>query len=388
MPRDVQRFRKIYPYVRVQPVNETTAGAAVDTSGLDWKESCRVATTSNISLSPSPSSIDSVTLSPDDRVLVKNQTTASQNGIYYFDGTDLTRTTDGSGANLTSGAAVYIEEGSNSAGCSFILITTNPITVGSTNLTWIKFAGAGSAIFTSTTTPTNKANTNYSVAFDSSGSYASTVGSDVYFYVSGSNEYRAVFGGTVLISGTTHMQNDLYLGGRLLNSGGSNLVTAGTGITINQDADGINIGLTPSIGGNSTPSQYLRFLAGSTSTTNDNASKYSIGMDYFDYTNAPFSFSTATYYFNAIVKVSTGTTGSIDLYDYNGNVAGVPGAITGSTLTTSSSTTYELVTAQVDWLTGASSSTLFEARLWCNPSGSNLDVSCKGCWLEIRPATL
>ncbi|GIV52261.1 MAG: hypothetical protein KatS3mg038_2782 [Candidatus Kapaibacterium sp.] len=50
--------------------------------GLAWKDDVRVATTGNINIASAPSSIDGVTLSNGDRVLVKDQTDAKENGIY------------------------------------------------------------------------------------------------------------------------------------------------------------------------------------------------------------------------------------------------------------------------------------------------------------------
>lgn len=384
MPKDAQRFRKIYTSIRLQPIPETTAGASVDTAGLDWKESCRVATTANISLTPSPTSIDGVTLDVDDRILVKDQSSASQNGIYYFDGTDFVRTTDASGSNLTSGAAVYIEEGNVNSECSFVLTTHNPITVGSTSLTWIKFAGAGSAIFTSITSPGQYAKTDYMVSFDTDLRYTSAIGSDVYFFVSGSDTEKSVFGGDVVISGTSHL-SDLRLGGLLLNSGGTNLINAGTGITINQDATGIEIGLTPSVGGgSSTPPTVMRFLAGTSVVDNDSVSKNSLGMDFFDYNNLPAAASSLQYFYCAIGKPASGTVGYMDLYDYSGMLDGIPGAITGSTLTFTSTSSYECVSASLDYLTGSTDVSIFESRAWCSLSGTNLNFTCKGAWLEIR----
>ena len=51
---------------------------------LNHKLSCRVSSSSNINISDPPSSIDSITLAPKDRVLLYNQSTASENGIYIY----------------------------------------------------------------------------------------------------------------------------------------------------------------------------------------------------------------------------------------------------------------------------------------------------------------
>ena len=116
--------------------------------GLDVKDSARVATTgSNIDLSSAPAAIDGVTLSSGDRVLVKDQSTASANGIYTYagSGSSMTRATDfDADAEVTSGAFVFIEEGTANGDNGFVLTTDGSITVGTTNLAFAQFSGAGS----------------------------------------------------------------------------------------------------------------------------------------------------------------------------------------------------------------------------------------------------
>jgi hypothetical protein len=116
--------------------------------GLDVKDSARVATTgSNIDLSSAPAAIDGVTLSSGDRVLVKDQSTASANGIYTYagSGNSMTRATDfDADAEVTSGAFVFIEEGTVNGDNGFVLTTDGSITVGTTNLAFAQFSGAGS----------------------------------------------------------------------------------------------------------------------------------------------------------------------------------------------------------------------------------------------------
>jgi hypothetical protein len=116
--------------------------------GLDVKDSARVATTgSNIDLSSAPAAIDGVTLTSGDRVLVKDQSTASANGIYTYagSGSSMTRATDfDADAEVTSGAFVFIEEGTTNGDNGFVLTTDGSITVGTTNLAFAQFSGAGS----------------------------------------------------------------------------------------------------------------------------------------------------------------------------------------------------------------------------------------------------
>lgn len=113
-------------------------------AGLDPKASCRVATTANITLS-GLQTIDGVSVGVNDRVLVKNQSTASQNGPYNASAGSWTRTTDAdTSAEVTAGMFTFIEEGSTNAGTGWVLTTANPITLGTTALTFTQFSGGGS----------------------------------------------------------------------------------------------------------------------------------------------------------------------------------------------------------------------------------------------------
>lgn len=114
--------------------------------GLDVKASCRVASTASVTISGPGTAIDGVTLSNGDRVLLKNQTTGSQNGIYVFNGSGsaMTRATDAdTSAEVNAGLFVWVEEGTANADSGWILTTDNPITLGTTSLTFVQFSGAG-----------------------------------------------------------------------------------------------------------------------------------------------------------------------------------------------------------------------------------------------------
>lgn len=119
--------------------------AAVDAarSGLDAKESVRAATTANITLS-NTQTVDGVALAVGNRVLVKNQTNAAENGIYVVASGAWTRATDAdSSTDLSSGTFVFVEQGTANADSGWVLSTEDPITVGTTALTWVQFSGAG-----------------------------------------------------------------------------------------------------------------------------------------------------------------------------------------------------------------------------------------------------
>lgn len=111
-------------------------------AGLAWKEPVHAATTANITLSGTQT-IDGHTLVAGDRVLVKNQTTASENGIYVVNSGSWTRATDADTSAEIWGAATLIQEGGQ-ANTQWILTTPLPITVGSTALTFVQFGGGQS----------------------------------------------------------------------------------------------------------------------------------------------------------------------------------------------------------------------------------------------------
>ena len=118
-------------------------------TGLDFKDSVRLATTANGTLASAfanGQSIDGTTLSTGDRILIKNQSTGSENGIYTVNGSGApTRATDADeNAEVTSGLFVFVEAGTVNADSGFVLTTDGTITVGSTALAFTQFSGAGS----------------------------------------------------------------------------------------------------------------------------------------------------------------------------------------------------------------------------------------------------
>lgn len=152
------------------PVNAQDAAtkAYVDAarSGLDVKESCRVATTATAGtynstggtsargqLTAAPNTIDGVTLAANNRILVKDHTTAAANGIYVV-------TTVGTGANgvwdratdfdsdveVTASAFTFVSEGTANANSGWVVTSNDPVTIGGASgsaITWAQFSGAG-----------------------------------------------------------------------------------------------------------------------------------------------------------------------------------------------------------------------------------------------------
>lgn len=139
-------------------------------TGLDVKKSVRAASAANVSVTYSstggtsargqitaaPNTLDGVSLSANDRILLKDQTTGAQNGIWVV-------TTVGTGSNgvwdrasdfdqdaeVTAGAFTFIEEGSTNADSGWVLTTDGAITIGGgsgTSLAFAQFSGAGSIV--------------------------------------------------------------------------------------------------------------------------------------------------------------------------------------------------------------------------------------------------
>lgn len=170
------------------PDKDGTLATLADTqdaaAGISWKENVRLGTTGNLDVNASISGtitysatggasgrgqitatldtsdtfiVDGITLAAANdgtRLLLKDQTTGDQNGIWTttITGTSLTldRAADfDTDEEVKANSNVWIAEGTTQADNAFVLITNNPITIGGgsgTNLVWTQFNGAGQII--------------------------------------------------------------------------------------------------------------------------------------------------------------------------------------------------------------------------------------------------
>ena len=117
-------------------------------SGLDVKASVRVATTAAVLLASGLENgdvVDGVTLATGDRVLVKDQSTGSENGIYVVQASGAAvRATDAdTSAEVTAGMFTFVSEGTVNADSGWVLTTNDTITLGTTALAFAQFSGAG-----------------------------------------------------------------------------------------------------------------------------------------------------------------------------------------------------------------------------------------------------
>jgi hypothetical protein len=126
------------PVGNIDLCNKTYVDAAI--VGLSWKQPVRAATTANITLSGAQT-IDTVPVVDGDRVLVKDQSTQADNGIYIV-GTPWTRSPDADTYDEMVSAMVFVESG-GLAGAAFYCPIQPGGTLGVTAITWSNFSVAG-----------------------------------------------------------------------------------------------------------------------------------------------------------------------------------------------------------------------------------------------------
>lgn len=141
---------------KITNLGTPTAGADAATkqyvddavAGLSWKDEVKVATTANVSLATDlgvGKNIDGVALVAGDRVLVKNQTAAAENGIYVVPASGAAKRAEdaNTGAEI-SGATVFVSQGTTNSGQRFVCNTPGAITLGTTAITFVAFGGGSS----------------------------------------------------------------------------------------------------------------------------------------------------------------------------------------------------------------------------------------------------
>src|SRR4051794_5165871 len=109
------------------------------TAALAYKAPALLATTANITLS-GLQAIDGITTVADDRVLVKNQSVASQNGLYSASSGTWQRCADGDGSgDWTLGSQVLVALGNTNAGLTYVqTCTDDPVVVGTSSIAFIE----------------------------------------------------------------------------------------------------------------------------------------------------------------------------------------------------------------------------------------------------------
>jgi hypothetical protein len=221
---------------------------------IDYKQSVRVVTVSNVTLGGgAPSTVDGVSLSLNDRILVTAQSTGSQNGLYYV-------TTVGTGSNGTwarsvdgnetgeidAGMIVMVTEGTTYADTQWKLITNDPITIGSTALTFVQNYLANS-ISSGTSNVVVTANSNVSIA---------VAGSNSVVFSSGVQNITAniipTANITYALGNTTNRFKDIWLANSSIYLGNVTISADATQLLVNGTDVVTSSGGTTSLTGNIT----------------------------------------------------------------------------------------------------------------------------------------
>lgn len=213
--------------------------------GFDWKEPVRAATTANIATlaGGAPNTVDGVSLAVGDRVLVKNQTTAAQDGIYEVQtlGTGANgtwvRTADMDVAAEANNATVLVEAGTLAAGDIYTQ-TATIVTLGTTSMAWVK-SSEGNTVYTADGTTITLTGTQFAVTAGGIGAtqLAASVAGNGLAGGAGTALSVTTDGTTIEVSGDAVRIAATAAGNGLTGGGGSALaVNAGTGLEISSDA--------------------------------------------------------------------------------------------------------------------------------------------------------
>lgn len=245
-------------------------------AGLSWKQPVTVATTVNITLS-GLQTIDTYTTLAGDRVLVKNQSTAADNGIYIASATAWSRATDADAWAEFVGAITFVTYGTQS-GSAWYCSAQPGGTLGVTAINWSNFSVAATY-----TAGTGLTLTGYSFSITNTGATAGTYGTaarTITQTVNAQGQITNIFDQPIAIANTqvsglgtmsTQDASSVAITGGTLNSvtiGGTTAgAVTGTTITANTQFSGAGTGLTGtatglSIGGNAATSTTSTNIAG------------------------------------------------------------------------------------------------------------------------------
>jgi hypothetical protein len=241
--------------------NDLVNKAYVDfvAAGLSWKQAVRASSTVNIATLSGLLTVDTITLTAGERVLVKNQSTASQNGIYIASATAWSRASDADTWDEYLGAVVFVESGGQ-AGSAWYSSAQPGGTLGVTAINWSNFSVA--AVYTAGTGLSLNANefsiSNTAVTAASYGS-ASQVGT---FTVNAQGQLTAASNTAIAIANTqvsglgtmsTQNANSVAITGGTIDGTTIGGVTAGavtgTTVTATTQFSGPGTGLTGTAAG-------------------------------------------------------------------------------------------------------------------------------------------
>ena len=160
------------PTLAQHPATKAYVDSLVE--GLAWKDNVRAASTVNVTISAPGAAIDVVTLVSGDRVLLKNQTSQPENGIYIWNGaaTPMTRALDANTFDELESAVVTVDEGTTNTGSTWRQTLVNGV-IGTNNVIWGAF-GTSTPVATETQSGTLKVATQAETDAGTNDSFAVT----------------------------------------------------------------------------------------------------------------------------------------------------------------------------------------------------------------------
>jgi filamentous hemagglutinin len=203
---------------------------------LDYKQATRVVTITNITLAGgAPNSVDGVTLSLNDRILVTGQTSGSQNGVYYVttlgtgsNGTWARSTDTNNTGELLSGTIIMVTEGVIYADTQWKLITNDPIVIGTTPLTFVQNYSANS-ISSGTSNVTILSNSSVLISSAGIANVAKFDSTNITFTAN----LLPVSNVTYSLGTTSQRWKDIWLSNSTIYLGNVNLSASATALTVN-----------------------------------------------------------------------------------------------------------------------------------------------------------
>jgi hypothetical protein len=392
-----------------------TKPRAAQIYNLDYKQATRVVTTTNITLSGgAPSSVDSVSLSLGDRVLVTGQTTTNQNGLYYVttvgSGADGTwaRTGDGNETGeIEAGMIIMVTEGAVYHDTQWKLITDNPIIIGSTGLVFTQNYSANSiAGGTSNVTVFSNAN----VTISSAGTANVFVVSSTGTVTTGTQSVTGnITGGNVLTSGiisaTGNVTGNYFLGNVFYANGitASKIYSGNSEVNVVSGGGNVNV----SVGGTSNVAVFAttgEYVTGLISATG-NISGNKLIVDSGNVTNPSITFlndsnqdsgfywasegnigvtvsgnSQAFFNINGMFISGNLTAGNIDTSTMLGTTISASGNVDSGNLNTGGNITGSYLLANIAFATGYTASKIYNGTSEANigTSGGNANISIGG----------
>lgn len=203
-------------------------------AGMSWKNSVRAATTAAGTLASSfanGSVVDGVTLATGDRILIKNQATGTENGIYVVNASGApTRASDADVGTELVNASVYVDQGTVNADTGWVQTSNGPITVGTTSLSFAQFSG--SSTYSAGTGLTLTGN-----VFSLTSPVATTLGGTGLSSIGTANQILGVNAGATGLE-----YKSVSAGSGVSVTNGANSITiANTGVTSNVAGTGISV---------------------------------------------------------------------------------------------------------------------------------------------------